>query len=111
MLSRTCKIRARLPTRLARRLFAWAKSHPDVALTMTTHASSPYAGSMRQKSRASVLEEVMNFRVIWVTGVTIVAFLAQAAHAQEVLKLAVGQRGNWATSVAEVGQRAGMFKK
>jgi len=27
------------------------------------------------------------------------------------LKLAVGQRGNWDTSVAEVGQRLGVFKK
>src|SRR5205085_745660 len=27
------------------------------------------------------------------------------------LKLAVGQRGNWDTSVAEIGQRGGIFKK
>ena len=32
-------------------------------------------------------------------------------NAQETLKLAVGQRGNWDTSVAEIGQRAGIFKK
>ncbi len=31
--------------------------------------------------------------------------------AQETLKLAAGQRGNWDTSVAEVGQRGGIFKK
>jgi NitT/TauT family transport system substrate-binding protein len=37
--------------------------------------------------------------------------LTTAANAQDSLKLAVGQRGNWATSVAEVGQRAGIFKK
>ena len=37
--------------------------------------------------------------------------LASAANAQDNLKVAVGQRGNWATSVAEVGQRAGIFKK
>jgi NitT/TauT family transport system substrate-binding protein len=36
---------------------------------------------------------------------------ASAASAQDSLKLAVGQRGNWATSVAEIGQRAGIFKK
>ena len=29
----------------------------------------------------------------------------------ETLKLAVGQRGNWDTSVAELGQEAGIFKK
>jgi NitT/TauT family transport system substrate-binding protein len=33
------------------------------------------------------------------------------ASAQDTLKLAVGQRGNWDTSVSEVGQRAGIFKK
>ena len=36
---------------------------------------------------------------------------APAAQAQDTLKLAAGQRGNWDTSVAEVGQRAGIFKK
>ncbi|HEY2815859.1 MAG TPA: ABC transporter substrate-binding protein [Casimicrobiaceae bacterium] len=34
-----------------------------------------------------------------------------AAHAQDTLKVAAGQRGNWDTSVVEVGQRAGIFKK
>ena len=36
---------------------------------------------------------------------------ANAAFAEDTLKLAVGQRGNWDTSVSEVGQRAGIFKK
>jgi NitT/TauT family transport system substrate-binding protein len=36
---------------------------------------------------------------------------ASAANAQDSLRLAVGQRGNWATSVAEIGQRAGIFRK
>ena len=39
------------------------------------------------------------------------AFLSGSAVAQDTLKLAVGQRGNWDTSVAEVGQRAGIFRK
>ena len=39
------------------------------------------------------------------------AAVALSASAQDTLKLAVGQRGNWDTSVAEVGQRAGIFKK
>jgi len=34
-----------------------------------------------------------------------------AAQAQDALKIAAGQRGNWDTTVAEVGQRAGIFKK
>jgi NitT/TauT family transport system substrate-binding protein len=37
--------------------------------------------------------------------------LAIPVYAQDTLKLAVGQRGNWDTSVAEIGQRAGIFKK
>ncbi|HKU87854.1 MAG TPA: ABC transporter substrate-binding protein [Casimicrobiaceae bacterium] len=37
--------------------------------------------------------------------------LALPAAAQDTLKLAIGQRGNWDTSVSEVGQRAGIFKK
>ena len=36
---------------------------------------------------------------------------ASAASAQDTIKLAVGQRGNWDTSVSEIGQRAGIFKK
>jgi NitT/TauT family transport system substrate-binding protein len=33
------------------------------------------------------------------------------AWAQDALKLAVGQRGNWETSLSDLGQRAGIFKK
>jgi NitT/TauT family transport system substrate-binding protein len=39
------------------------------------------------------------------------AALPGAAPAEETLKLAVGQRGNWDTSVSELGTRAGFFKK
>ena len=33
------------------------------------------------------------------------------AHAQDTLKLAAGQRGNWDTTIAEIGQLGGIFKK
>ena len=36
---------------------------------------------------------------------------ANFALADDTIKLAVGQRGNWDTSVGELGQRAGIFKK
>jgi NitT/TauT family transport system substrate-binding protein len=36
---------------------------------------------------------------------------APPASAQDALKVAVGQHGNWNTSVPELGQRAGIFKK
>jgi NitT/TauT family transport system substrate-binding protein len=41
----------------------------------------------------------------------LLAPLGGSASSQETLKLAAGQRGNWDTSVAEVGQRGGIFKK
>src|SRR4051812_6372268 len=40
-----------------------------------------------------------------------VALLGGSAWAEDTVKLAVGQRGNWDTSVSEIGQRAGIFKK
>ncbi len=43
-------------------------------------------------------------------ALTLFAFAADAS-ADDTLKLAVGQRGNWDTSVSEIGQRAGIFKK
>src|SRR5947209_14871579 len=40
-----------------------------------------------------------------------VALYSGSASAEDTLKLAIGQRGNWDTSVSEIGQRAGIFKK
>jgi NitT/TauT family transport system substrate-binding protein len=37
--------------------------------------------------------------------------MTSAASADDTIKLAIGQRGNWDTSVSEVGQLAGIFKK
>ena len=51
-----------------------------------------------------------NLRAAFALTVAFAAF-GGPAFAQETLKLAVGQRGNWDTSVAEVGQRGGIFKK
>ncbi len=42
---------------------------------------------------------------------TPLALAAIPASAQDALKLAVGQRGNWETAVSEIGHRAGIFKK
>ena len=36
---------------------------------------------------------------------------APTGRAQDTLKIAAGQRGNWDTSISEVGQRGGIFKK
>ena len=37
--------------------------------------------------------------------------VSHTARADDVLKLAIGQRGNWENSVSELGQGAGFFKK
>jgi len=47
----------------------------------------------------------------WIAAAAASLAFAFAAHAQDTLKLAIGQRGNWDTSVSEVGQRTGIFKK
>jgi len=45
-------------------------------------------------------------------GLVIASMLSVSfASAQETLKVAAGQRGNWDTSVSEIGKRAGIFKK
>jgi NitT/TauT family transport system substrate-binding protein len=47
-------------------------------------------------------------------GLAALAFqvgIQTAAHAQDKLQLAVGQRGGWDTAVTEIGWRAGIFKK
>src|SRR3954466_9016739 len=46
-----------------------------------------------------------------VCAIAALAVTATAALADDTIKLAVGQRGNWDTSISEVGQRAGIFKK
>ncbi len=48
----------------------------------------------------------------WALGALGALFVStQEAPAQDTFKVAVGQRGNWDTSVSELGQRAGIFKK
>jgi NitT/TauT family transport system substrate-binding protein len=48
-----------------------------------------------------------------VFGCAFAALLASltTAQAQEQIKVAAGQRGNWDTSICELGQRGGIFKK
>ena len=48
---------------------------------------------------------------VFVAALAALALFGAQASAQDTIKLAVGQRGNWDTSVSEIGQRAGIFKK
>jgi len=45
-----------------------------------------------------------------IAAASLLSTMSQAI-AQDALKLAVGQRGNWETSVSDLGERVGIFKK
>jgi NitT/TauT family transport system substrate-binding protein len=50
-------------------------------------------------------------RIKIAASVLALAISVASARAEDTIKLAVGQRGNWDTSVSEIGQRVGIFKK
>jgi ABC-type nitrate/sulfonate/bicarbonate transport system substrate-binding protein len=47
---------------------------------------------------------------VWLVAVLAVV-LCHSARADDTLKLAIGQRGNWENAAPELGQKAGFFKK
>src|SRR5438067_10244441 len=51
------------------------------------------------------------FRHVCVAPAAVAFAATRPAHADDTLKVAAGQRGNWDTAIAELGQRAGIFKK
>jgi len=51
------------------------------------------------------------FRTTAGLGLALLALSTTATLANDTLKVAVGQRGSWDTSVSELGQNAGIFKK
>jgi NitT/TauT family transport system substrate-binding protein len=53
----------------------------------------------------------MKYRITGALAALTLLATANGASALDNLKLTVGQRGNWDTSVSEIGQRAGIFKK
>ncbi len=50
-------------------------------------------------------------RSLGLAATIVLALPLAQANAEDTLKLAIGQRGNWDTAVTELGQRAGIFKK
>ena len=54
---------------------------------------------------------MQKLRLTGVAAVVGMLISAGTASAQDKLKLAIGQRGNWDTAVSELGQQAGIFKK
>lgn len=49
-------------------------------------------------------------RIAGVAAIAAVA-LAQPASAEDMVKMTIGQRGNWDTAVPHLGEKAGIFKK
>jgi NitT/TauT family transport system substrate-binding protein len=54
---------------------------------------------------------IRNLSLAAIVAMTSLIAAAPPAAAEDALTLAVGQRGNWNTSIPELGQRAGIFKK
>ena len=74
----------------------------------------PLRREKRHKSRPTNPEDVSMTkfdRLPSLLAAVALGLFAHAALAQDTLKIAAGQRGNWDTSISEVGQRAGIFKK
>jgi NitT/TauT family transport system substrate-binding protein len=60
--------------------------------------------------RGEVVKEARLIAILLAAFATI-AFATSPASAQDKLKLALGQRGNWDTAIAELGQGVGIFRK
>jgi NitT/TauT family transport system substrate-binding protein len=54
---------------------------------------------------------MLAFRLAAAAALGMLAVSTLAASADDTLKVAVGQRGSWDTSVSDLGQKAGIFKK
>src|SRR5712691_671205 len=68
---------------------------------------------MRARQRAHQREDRMSRSGLFhgLAALATTLSMGSAALAQDTLKLAIGQRGAWETSIAELGQNAGIFKK
>jgi NitT/TauT family transport system substrate-binding protein len=55
---------------------------------------------------------LLSFTTLRIIGVAAVVLVgSEIAEADDTLKLAFGQRGNWDTAISELGRQAGIFKK
>jgi NitT/TauT family transport system substrate-binding protein len=53
----------------------------------------------------------MTTRIGLALALAALAALASPARADDVIKLTIGQRGNWDTAISQLGTKAGIFKK
>src|SRR4051812_1029332 len=101
---------SRLPPLLAarcRRRYAWRTPQNAVAVG--------FGRIVHKRARPSrgrnVMMVAMTRRAVSLAAACVVVLASGRSFADDALKLAVGQRGNWDSSVSEIGSRAGIFKK
>jgi len=68
-------------------------------------------GQIRRLGTKSREDRTMIETTTRLAFIAALAMTSSAAFAQDTVKLAVGQRGNWDTSISELGSRGGIFKK
>jgi len=54
---------------------------------------------------------MLRIRTFAVAAATVVMFQANVAAAYDLVKMTIGQRGNWDTSITRLGDKAGIFNK
>ncbi len=54
---------------------------------------------------------MLQIRTFAVAAATVVTFQANVAAAHDLVKMTIGQRGNWDTSITHLGDKAGIFNK
>src|ERR1043165_9033571 len=68
-----------------------------------------WSGGLGAWTQSSVRKENAMKRLLTISG--LLCTLAMSAHADDLVKVAIGQRGNWDTAVFHLGDKAGIFKK
>jgi len=88
-----------------------ARAGPAKLQPVAAFESDSKTGPARTTRGPASEETTMGRIKLWAFALVALGAVGQSAHAQDTLKIAAGQRGNWDTSISEVGQRAGIFKK
>ena len=54
---------------------------------------------------------MLQIRIVAAAAAVAVMLQAYFAAAEDLVKMTIGQRGNWDTSITHLGDKAGIFKK
>src|ERR1700709_2819837 len=60
---------------------------------------------------SEMMVSMLGRRLVGAAAVVLAMASGQQASAEDALKIASGQRGNWDTSISELGMRSGIMKK